>query len=337
MAGAYISSNSFASTFPDYSSRDPSPPPYVPLHLDRNGAPPRGSSFHATNNGGPHIVAALDPEDAPADDEGAIAHVAEILGWPQSRVQVLARSINPASPEDVPAEALVDAAFANPALRGNPPPSPSFSTPAPDIRENISQLVNTRPQLPPRDEHATISSSAALNGAHAPPLPDLPSRPAPLQTTTTGTFSTATHGNSLAPPTPPRMPTRARSSSLSAAVEGARGSDSAFKDIAIAAVVTDPPSADDHHHPAHAPPPKAPKPLPGPHELTPDVCVVCMDNPKDAALVPCDHLAMCFECAEQLRTTVGVCAMCRQEIMMVVRIYRSFFLQPFKVFLVCFI
>ncbi|KXS21813.1 hypothetical protein M427DRAFT_151085 [Gonapodya prolifera JEL478] len=286
-------------------NRDPSPPPYAALHVDRHV--PRRSTLPSSNLGGSMEPGQFSHNSSELSDDvdGTIGQAADILGWPHSRVQALARSLNP---EEVSVEALIEEAFANLAFSGHEvhPPIPSsagnFPTP---------QSVNTPPALPPRE--VIESSRRPHDTAHASATPELPLRLPPQQTTTS---SGDDHANGLVPP--PRLPTHARSSSLSTPVAGGH-SESVFSALARPAVMVEAAQNLGGRPDGHE---KGAKTASGPHQLTPDICVVCMDNPKDTVLVPCGHLAMCYDCAEHLRTTVGVCAVCRQEIMMVVRTYR---------------
>ncbi len=42
-------------------------------------------------------------------------------------------------------------------------------------------------------------------------------------------------------------------------------------------------------------------------------CVVCMSDPKDTAVLPCRHMCLCAQCAEQLRYQSNKCPICRQR------------------------
>jgi len=50
-------------------------------------------------------------------------------------------------------------------------------------------------------------------------------------------------------------------------------------------------------------------------------CVVCMENPRDAVIVPCGHTACCYSCADSLPAP-RVCPMCRAEVSHVQKIIR---------------
>ena len=43
-------------------------------------------------------------------------------------------------------------------------------------------------------------------------------------------------------------------------------------------------------------------------------CVICLTNEKDTAILPCMHLCVCGECAEQLRMKTHKCPVCRKPI-----------------------
>ncbi|XP_042514105.1 probable E3 ubiquitin-protein ligase LUL4 [Macadamia integrifolia] len=43
-------------------------------------------------------------------------------------------------------------------------------------------------------------------------------------------------------------------------------------------------------------------------------CVICMTEPKDTAVLPCRHLCMCRECANELKHQSNKCPICRQAI-----------------------
>jgi len=50
-------------------------------------------------------------------------------------------------------------------------------------------------------------------------------------------------------------------------------------------------------------------------------CVVCMDSIRDSLLVPCHHLCVCSTCADTLKEDQGICPVCRQNIIGVIRVY----------------
>lgn len=54
-----------------------------------------------------------------------------------------------------------------------------------------------------------------------------------------------------------------------------------------------------------------------PHEGEEDedgLCVICLTNAKDTAVMPCRHMCMCKECGEQLLKHKPVCPVCRAPI-----------------------
>ena len=42
-------------------------------------------------------------------------------------------------------------------------------------------------------------------------------------------------------------------------------------------------------------------------------CVVCLSDLKDTAVLPCRHMCLCSQCAEQLRHQSNRCPICRQR------------------------
>jgi hypothetical protein len=44
------------------------------------------------------------------------------------------------------------------------------------------------------------------------------------------------------------------------------------------------------------------------------LCVVCLENPREEVLVPCGHWVMCSECCAEIKSSSNECPMCRQEI-----------------------
>jgi DNA uptake protein ComE-like DNA-binding protein len=66
-------------------------------------------------------------------------------------------------------------------------------------------------------------------------------------------------------------------------------------------------------------PPAAP--APGAEET---MCVVCFDAPKDHLVLPCKHLCVCGECAEQLtKTRTPMCPVCRGPIRETMKVFCS--------------
>ncbi|CAE7241125.1 LUL3, partial [Symbiodinium microadriaticum] len=54
-----------------------------------------------------------------------------------------------------------------------------------------------------------------------------------------------------------------------------------------------------------------------------DICCICVAVPKDTALVPCGHKAMCWSCAEQVRLRGLGCPVCRAPISAAMRVFDS--------------
>ena len=53
-------------------------------------------------------------------------------------------------------------------------------------------------------------------------------------------------------------------------------------------------------------------------------CVVCCEEPVNCVLYTCGHMCMCFECATAVKDHKGgLCPICRQSILDVIRTYRS--------------
>eukprot|EP00980_Cylindrotheca_fusiformis_P019543 scaffold6774_cov91-Cylindrotheca_fusiformis.AAC.6 len=53
-------------------------------------------------------------------------------------------------------------------------------------------------------------------------------------------------------------------------------------------------------------------------------CIICMDNEKSHAVVPCGHLVFCDDCAVQAASAPSnrsMCPICRKEVVMVIRIF----------------
>ena len=44
------------------------------------------------------------------------------------------------------------------------------------------------------------------------------------------------------------------------------------------------------------------------------VCVVCIDAPRDTRLMPCEHSALCGDCAKECRDRQGACPICNAKI-----------------------
>mmetsp|Transcript_45513 Transcript_45513/g.90152 ORF Transcript_45513/g.90152 Transcript_45513/m.90152 type:complete len:332 (+) Transcript_45513:83-1078(+) len=52
-------------------------------------------------------------------------------------------------------------------------------------------------------------------------------------------------------------------------------------------------------------------------------CVVCLDLPREFAMIPCGHLALCATCQLKLCTQGSSCPVCRQLITSTVRVFQS--------------
>ncbi|KAI6215558.1 Zinc finger, C3HC4 type [Aphelenchoides besseyi] len=61
----------------------------------------------------------------------------------------------------------------------------------------------------------------------------------------------------------------------------------------------------------------------GTSSATESECVVCMSERADSVLYRCGHLCMCFTCAKNTMDGSGVCPLCRQIIIDVIRCYCS--------------
>ena len=45
-----------------------------------------------------------------------------------------------------------------------------------------------------------------------------------------------------------------------------------------------------------------------------DDCCVCMDNKCNILLLPCNHLVLCGDCAQQIYNSTNLCPVCQTEI-----------------------
>merc|ERR1719217_1367187 len=43
-------------------------------------------------------------------------------------------------------------------------------------------------------------------------------------------------------------------------------------------------------------------------------CIICMDRPRDTAVLPCRHLCFCSICANLARIQFSQCPICRQSV-----------------------
>ncbi|GFR91453.1 protein neuralized [Elysia marginata] len=59
-----------------------------------------------------------------------------------------------------------------------------------------------------------------------------------------------------------------------------------------------------------------------PDDLAMD-CKVCWEKPVNCVLYTCGHMCLCFECAVKIRSQNGLCPICRQAIVDVIKTYRS--------------
>lgn len=50
-----------------------------------------------------------------------------------------------------------------------------------------------------------------------------------------------------------------------------------------------------------------------------DECVICLTEPKDTTIIPCNHFAVCSECFGKIET----CPICRTKITAFVRFYHE--------------
>ena len=44
------------------------------------------------------------------------------------------------------------------------------------------------------------------------------------------------------------------------------------------------------------------------------LCVICLVNPRDTTVLPCRHMCMCYECAQELRKQSSKCPICRNHV-----------------------
>ena len=50
-------------------------------------------------------------------------------------------------------------------------------------------------------------------------------------------------------------------------------------------------------------------------------CIICLDEPKTVACVPCGHAHFCYECLSEEKDRSGKCPLCRQGITLVLKLY----------------
>jgi len=59
---------------------------------------------------------------------------------------------------------------------------------------------------------------------------------------------------------------------------------------------------------------KEPQPNHVDTSLCENECIVCLAASKDAVLIPCGHICMCFDCSKQVQASSNSCPICRAEI-----------------------
>ena len=53
-----------------------------------------------------------------------------------------------------------------------------------------------------------------------------------------------------------------------------------------------------------------------------ELCIVCLDAPKDHIIVPCGHQCVCGACAQRLKRTASpTCPLCRVDILQTYRVF----------------
>ena len=72
----------------------------------------------------------------------------------------------------------------------------------------------------------------------------------------------------------------------------------------------------------HEAPAKLSAEAPGGSTAAVEECVVCLDVPRSHAMVPCGHLCVCENCAEEIRGFRSpACLLCRKEAANVIRVF----------------
>ena len=72
----------------------------------------------------------------------------------------------------------------------------------------------------------------------------------------------------------------------------------------------------------HEAPAKLSAEAPGGSTAAVEECVVCLDVPRSHAMVPCGHLCVCENCAEEIRGFRSpACPLCRKEAANVIRVF----------------
>ena len=49
-------------------------------------------------------------------------------------------------------------------------------------------------------------------------------------------------------------------------------------------------------------------------------CIVCLSSKRDTVLLPCRHMCVCTECAQQLRQQTNKCPVCRSSVALLLRV-----------------
>ena len=44
------------------------------------------------------------------------------------------------------------------------------------------------------------------------------------------------------------------------------------------------------------------------------LCVICLNKDRDTTVLPCRHMCMCHECAQELRKQTSKCPICRNHV-----------------------
>lgn len=44
------------------------------------------------------------------------------------------------------------------------------------------------------------------------------------------------------------------------------------------------------------------------------LCVICLVNERDTTVLPCRHMCMCHDCAQELRRQTSKCPICRNHV-----------------------
>lgn len=76
-------------------------------------------------------------------------------------------------------------------------------------------------------------------------------------------------------------------------------------------------------HPTSLPATPLSPTMQGPLEDGATDCKVCWERVINCVLYTCGHMCLCFECAMTIRSAKGLCPICRQAIVDVIKIYKS--------------